>query len=228
MTGIAKKKGSKTKGTDAKKATGTQKTASKARTSDTTTSSRVKTKVIDKKNSNDLAFPFDAISEGRLGDVKRFLDAGGDINARPKGALFTLLIDAVQTGKIDLVKSFIAGGADPNGLDALKESPLQHAAELALKELVRVLLENGADPRYRDTRGMTPLHCAACSERIPGVPAWKHLPPPKKADVIRLLLQAGADPEAKDNAARTPLFFLENASNREGLDTLRDWPRSEP
>jgi ankyrin repeat protein len=170
--------------------------------------------------TSDPPFPIDAISEGRLKDVTRYLAAGGDINARCRGYMGTLLTDAVQSGNVKLVKDLIAKGANPNVADALQISPLQRAAELALEEIVRVLLQHGADPNYRDTAGMTPLHYAAWCDRVSGVSAWRHLPPPKKAAVIELLLRAGANAFAKDNAARIPRFFAETAVNKEGLELL--------
>ena len=56
--------------------------------------------------------------------------------------------------------------------------------------IVKLLLEYGADPNQKDVVGNTPLHLAACIDKI---------------DIITLLLKAGTDINSSDNCGRTPL-----------------------
>ena len=56
--------------------------------------------------------------------------------------------------------------------------------------IVKLLLEYGADPNQKDIVGNTPLHLAACINKI---------------DIITLLLKAGTDINSSDNCGRTPL-----------------------
>jgi hypothetical protein len=166
------------------------------------------------------AFPSDAITEGRLAEVRAYLAAGGDIDARPPGAMYSLLAEAVTCGNEKLVKELLTKGANPNALSATKTSPLQEAAELGLDGVVEALLGHGALASYRDPGGRTALHAAALCCRVPGKSEWRRLPPPKKGRVIELLLRSGVDPLQKDNGGRTARFFLHDCPNREGLDLL--------
>ena len=51
-------------------------------------------------------------------------------------------------------------GADPNALNANKQSPLHIAALVQHTGIVKALLANGARIDLRDTDGDTPLICA--------------------------------------------------------------------
>src|SRR2546421_6598467 len=58
----------------------------------------------------------DAIHNGSVADVQRFLDAGADPNEVEEAGDVTPLMDAAARGDLEMVKALVAAGADVNAL----------------------------------------------------------------------------------------------------------------
>lgn len=67
----------------------------------------------------------------------------------------TLLIWTVRQGQQRLAHSLIAFRADVDLADAAGNTPLIHAAQLGMQEIVEILVEAGADPFRRNGAGKT-------------------------------------------------------------------------
>ena len=80
--------------------------------------------------------------------------------------------DAAGKGDIGSLRTLIEGGANVNGKDEIGQTPLHHAKN---KEVAELLIAHGADVNARDNGRSTPLHYAS------------------DAEVVELLLSCGAN-----------------------------------
>ena len=98
---------------------------------------------------------------GNLVAVKKYVNDGGDINAKRNG-INTALYAAAYNGKLDVVKYLLdQPGIDINlGEPNRKITPLHIAVIRGHTEVVESLLRAGADTNARDYAGRTPLELA--------------------------------------------------------------------
>jgi ankyrin repeat protein len=144
---------------------------------------------------------------GDLDEVKRYLAAGGDVNALDQSRL-TLLICAISGRHTEEIEFLISKGADVNLKGAEGWTALHRAAVYGYTEIVRMLLDRGADMTIRTEfygydEGWTPLHRACLAMN----PTWHRKYKDVKA-VVELLVANGADVNAKTKNGRTPLSLL--------------------
>ncbi len=95
-----------------------------------------------------------------LGEIRRLIKAGADVNVRNKFGV-TPLIMALQNGHAVVVKLLLAAEADVNA--ALKTNgvtPLFMASLQGHSKVVKLLLAAGADVNAKTNRGDTPLSIA--------------------------------------------------------------------
>ena len=94
---------------------------------------------------------FQAVQRGALTAIERYLNEGGDVEARnSKG--HTLLMVATIYRWPKLVRLLLDHAADPNSCDKSGRTPLHHAALHSL-DSVKLLLAAGADATARDNAG---------------------------------------------------------------------------
>ncbi|KAF3939746.1 Ankyrin-2 [Dactylella cylindrospora] len=146
-----------------------------------------------------------AAREGRVEDVKMFLDRGADLEAEDGNGQTALSIAATK-GYIGVAALLIDQGAE---IDALEDeydlTPLHFAAWKGHAEVVDLLLANDADMEAEELQGgWTPLSLAVMKGH-------------KRA--AKLLIRHGANLEARDSKSRTPLL-LAAARGREGIVRL--------
>lgn len=97
--------------------------------------------------------------EGKLENVKSFVDGGGNINATgPNGN--TLLNLSAVTGKKEVVSYLITQGADLEIRNNEKNTALFNAAFFGHPEIVKQLIAKGTDVNARNKHGSTPLDVA--------------------------------------------------------------------
>jgi len=137
---------------------------------------------------------------GDTNEVKRYLAAGGDINAQESSWL-TLLTCAVLGGHKDEAEFLISKGADINRRGAEGKSALHWAVISYRPEILRMLLDRGASTETRDVRGHTALFLAAYWDRkLLGAQRDEE----DMVEMVKILLARGADVNA---SGRGGLFF---------------------
>ena len=125
---------------------------------------------------------------GNLGEVKKQLAWGVNVNRSHFFTRDTPLIEAAANGHVDVVKLLIENGADVNLKGEAWYGPLHAAAAKGHIEVVKILLENGADVNIFHHN--KPLHNAAMNGHI---------------EVAEILLAHGADINAKGTDEWTAL-----------------------
>lgn len=114
-----------------------------------------------------------AAFEGRIEDLKRYLNSNLDINAR--GRNWTILQSAIENENFECVKLIIERGADVEDHGGSNLTPLEHAIDISIQsyintggevgeesiEIIKLLLESGAEPdtgmRIADSYGSTKI-----------------------------------------------------------------------
>ncbi len=146
---------------------------------------------------------FQAIRGDDLGDLKRQLAAGADVNTRDAHGN-PLLVYAGAFGSPEAVKLLLDSGADPNARNGLGATALVWAA--ADRAKLRLLLGRGAEVNARTRLGRTALMVAAacdgCSENV------------------RLLIEKGADVRVRDNGGTTALALAAQAGDADSIGLL--------
>jgi cytohesin len=117
---------------------------------------------------------------GDLDEVKSYLAAGGDINARDRSWL-TLLSCAILGQHTAEVEFLISKGADIN-LEHIDGGSALFWAVVRRPEITKMLLDKGADVTIRSGNGRTALFWAACRDN---------------KDIVETMLAKGADVNAK-------------------------------
>jgi ankyrin repeat protein len=132
----------------------------------------------------------------------------------------------------EILELMLRSGANPNCIDKLKQTPLEHAFEMKNAGILRMLVTAGANARRLDKHGLSLLHRMAMTtdfslkDRLaivddilktgidPNIPARDGATPMPMAagakgksalEMLNLLIERGADPQARDSAGNTPL-----------------------
>ena len=111
------------------------------------------------------------------------------------------LIAAVLRDDFEAVERLLATGAEPNGIDANRNTALTFAARDGQVEIAKLLLDAGADPGWIDGEGVTPLILAS----------FKNHP---KIVVLLLTQKEKVRPGHTDKTGRTALDY----AKRRGTD----------
>jgi ankyrin repeat protein len=185
-----------------------------------------KKKKTQKGLSDDEVSFIEAARQGDNETVKRFLDAGMDVNLLDKRdeELSTVLMVAAMAGQTETAKILIARGAAVNARTKKGRTALTWASWRGMTDTVKALLASGAEVNSRDKWGGTPLNFAVDKGRIETVmvlldaganPNFHHVESGQTAlidavvhrhiDVVRALLAKGADVNDADKGGRKPV-----------------------
>jgi len=132
----------------------------------------------------------DAVEKGNVEAVKRYLNAGGDLEAKGGGGKRTPLHGAAMFGRKEIAELLIAKGADVNAKNYGEWTPLHLAAGEGHKEVAELLIASGVDVNAKADGELTPLHFAADKGH---------------KEVVELLIAKGADVNFKHMMGQTPL-----------------------
>ena len=106
----------------------------------------------------------EASKNGKIDQVKVFLNLGVDVNAtdyHKKSSLY----HATVAGDLEVVKLLLQHGADSNS-KTYQKSLLHFAANYGYLEIAKLLLQNKADVNSKDNYADTPLHSASKSGNL--------------------------------------------------------------
>ncbi len=143
---------------------------------------------------------FEAVKKGDIEQVKKFIAAGADVNARNNRSV-TPLHFAATNGHEEIARLLIAEGANVNvNMGDYSWTPLHDAANRGHTKLVKLLLEKGAKVDAGYNYGHTPLYYAIWSE---------------DEESVRILIAAGADVNGPKQGY-PPLFYAVRKSH-EGI-----------
>ena len=125
---------------------------------------------------------FQAISEGRLADVKKALSEGLHPDIRNE-SLETPLMVAISNHRHDIAELLVESGADVNAMDRLEFTPLFRAVAGGQSQTAQMLLKAGANPNQKEGVYLnTPLMAAISKGH---------------EEIAKLLIDGGADPWAE-------------------------------
>jgi len=159
---------------------------------------------VEKKKLN-FAF-LDAASDGRVGDMLRFLERGADVNHTNHVGM-TALLFAVNQGHTKVVKLLLESSAETEHKYKDGMTALLYAASKGNKEIVKLLLENGANIEHANNYGETALLYAATI-------GYK--------DVVKLLLENDANIEHANNDGETALLNAARYHHKDIVQLLVD------
>ena len=150
----------------------------------------------------------------------------------------TPLILALRDGNLEKVKALIAEGADINLCDWYGRTPLFHALNKRIVDMMMIefLVSKGADVNLHPTNGNTPLQESIHKKGIPeflinhgadvNAPPGSRIVPLNEAilsknnELIKLLLEKGVDVKVHDNMSRTPLSLAVKSGRLELAEVL--------
>ena len=144
----------------------------------------------------------DAAEAGNPEDVRRLVEAGGDVNMvsidkRRKSPLQA----AVERKNLEMVAFLLDRGADLVGRGSDYPVLFVAATHVYSAEMTDLLLRRGANPNATDRDGCTPLFGVASSVNV---------------DVLETLIRGGADVNFRDQNGSTPLHSAVSMPDPEG------------
>jgi ankyrin repeat protein len=161
---------------------------------------------------NEMEMDFlDAVNNGSLHDVKRFVEQQG-VNVNVKGLNgWSAIICTGNTGRVDVLQFLLDKGAEVNGTTNEGASALMAATSEGHIEIMKMLLEAGAKVDQQNHNGKTVLHYAVGLSRI---------------EAAEMLLDYGANLQIENRDGDTPLDVAvsdqvkENIGNYNPLNSL--------
>ncbi|EAW20706.1 ankyrin repeat domain-containing protein [Aspergillus fischeri NRRL 181] len=167
--------------------------------------------------------------------IEQLLAAGADVNAEDWKKRTPLAWATIKGNKATAELFLSVDNVNADIPDTDGRTPLSHAAELGLAEIVQLLLDSNADINLEDKCGRTPLlwatqkgHETIVSELLASVGVdVDHLDPDGRSplshaaelgrgEIIQLLLTSRADINLEDKLGRTPLLW----ATRTGHETI--------
>jgi ankyrin repeat protein len=143
---------------------------------------------------------FDAVQNGKMDQLRAFVQGGGDINVRGKGNLDrSLLHSAIEFNHPEMAEFIVSVGASVSAKDYRGKTPLHYAAGMGLLSLVELLIEKGADPKSLDVFGENALHHISSG--------GGSSPEEDQVAIVRRLIAVGLNVDSVGNAKRTPLYY---------------------
>ncbi|WP_077489660.1 ankyrin repeat domain-containing protein [Sinomonas mesophila] len=145
-----------------------------------------------------------------LAEVRRLIDAGGDVNAKDPIQDSAFLYAGAE-GFIEILELTLAHGADVRSTNRFGGTALIPASEHGHVEAVRILIAAGVPANHVNNLGWTAMQEAILLNDGG----------PRQQETVRLLLEAGADPGIRDPQGRTALQNAERLGYAEIAAIIR-------
>lgn len=133
---------------------------------------------------------FAAAASDDIGEIRKLLAGGADIDARNKSGETPLLV-ATHKNNIEAARTLIEAGADVNARDMILDSPYLYAGARGHLEILKMTLGHGADLKSTNRFGGTAL-----------IPASER----GHVEAVRTLIEAGVDVDHVNNLGWTALI----------------------
>lgn len=134
-----------------------------------------------------------AASSGDTTTVEKYLDNGGDPNAKDAKEVPLLVNSLGPKGSEKVAKELLEKGADPNSKDSFSRTALMEAVQRGRVDMVKLLLEKGADPNAVDEQGYNALMCVKAKNEDDVL------------SIVKLLIDKGTDVNKHSFDGNTPL-----------------------
>jgi ankyrin repeat protein len=157
------------------------------------------------KAVGDAKSTYAIVRNGKLDDLKSFLNSGASVNDQDEAGN-TLLINAALYGSAEQVKYLLAHGANVNATNNAGVTALMRAA--GDNTIVKLLVDRGADVNARSGLGNTPLILSARSYN--------------GAEAVALLLECGAEVKATNNFGASAILTAAASGNLKTVKLLLD------
>jgi ankyrin repeat protein len=167
--------------------------------------------------------------------IRQLLAAGADVNAEDREKRTPLAWATIKGNEATTELLLSVDNLNADIPDTGGRTPLSHAAELGLGDIIQLLLDSNANINLEDKRGRTPLLWAAQKghETIvskllasagvnvdypdtDGRTPLSHAAELGLAEIVQLLLDSNADINLEDKRGRTPLLW----ATQEGHETI--------
>ncbi len=149
----------------------------------------------------------EAAEQGDVGEVKRLLAAGADVNASDDDG-GTALHWAVAKDNLEIARLLLQHGADPNAGADRDMAPLGLAAIGGRTKMATLLCEHGAEVNHRGVGDESALHTAAYEGH---------------AEVVEALLQHGAEIDITKEDGSTPMSMAARYRHSDAVKVLVNW-----
>lgn len=158
----------------------------------------------------------EAAGKGDLAAVQKYLNKGGDINARGRHGR-TALFEAAANGRVDVLTLLLEKGAAVNLANDFGWTPL-HVAVKDL-QIMRLLMQKGADVNAPTTESDV---FTSTGVKLTGLTPLLEAADRGKPEAAALLLENGADLKATDRAGGTALMYAARRGRAEMVRLLLD------
>jgi ankyrin repeat protein len=111
----------------------------------------------------------------------------------------------------EIIELMLKTGANPNCIDKLKQTPLEHAFQKKNAKIIKMLVAFGADVRKLNKQGLSILHCMA---------ATTDFALQDRLAIVGDILKTGIDPNIPGRDGSTPLHLAVGQKGRQGLEMV--------
>lgn len=141
---------------------------------------------------------FDAIKQGELSGIKKFLAKNNDINGHYSSKKYTLMHYAIKYDRLDVIKFLVANGASIESRYG-DQTCLMYALKYKQANIIRYLIAKGVKLNARNARKQTAIFYAASYADV---------------KMTKLLVEKGAKTNVQDLEGRTPLSYAQRKKNK--------------
>lgn len=123
-----------------------------------------------------------------------------------------VIMNGKKTWAIELLELMLKSGANPNCIDKLNQTPLEHSFHRKSAEIIQLLVAFGADACKLNIHGFAIIHRMVTA---------KDFSPEDRLATVAAILKTGTDPNTPSRDGVTPLHMAAHLTDKEGLEMVR-------